>query len=453
MQLTELRGLAVRPRSVVIDDGLECALADTGAGDGALVVRADAARLAPFEGDRDDSTLVGPLSAHNAAALRAQLEWLRPRTLGARGSVGLGDRLGLATPGHVRALRAAGSSLAPVFAQQSIRELDRTGRTAGEIVDAATWGAFAEGWRDGFGADADHLKTPADIDRCVEAGYTTYTFDPGDHVRAATGAPRDEDAVARYAGRSLDLGDRALTVSEDDVVGAAAKYGAAIAHVASMYEHLRGRAPAGGFEVEVSVDETEAPTTHAEHVFVAAELRRLGVEWVSLAPRFTGRFEKGVDYIGDVERFADDFATHAAIAERLGPYKLSLHSGSDKFSIYPAIAAATGGRVHVKTSGTSYLEGLRTVAAHDPALFRRLYTLALERFAAERASYQVTIDADRLPAAEEATLDDDDVRRVLHVTFGSVLADGALAARLAELGEAYAANLERHLARHLRPFA
>ena len=245
-------------------------------------------------------------------------------------------------------------------------------------------------------------------------------------------ADTPRDLVARYG--------------SDDVHAAADKYGAAVAHVASMYEHLRARERE--FDLEISVDEAGTPTTHAEHVYLATELRRLGVEWVSLAPRFVGRFEKGVDYIGDRARFEADFAGHAEIAERLGPYKLSLHSGSDKFGIYPAVA---GARVHVKTSGTSYLEALRTVAEHDPPLFRRLYALAVSRFAEERASYHVTIDGP-LPAPAGASLDDPDVRRVLHVTFGSVLADGALAARIGELREQYAAGLERHIARHLRPF-
>jgi tagaturonate epimerase len=426
----------VRPASLAVEDGLVCGLADTARGP-ALVVGGDARG---FEGERDGSLLVGPLSGHNAAALRARFEWLRPRPLGIQPSFGLGDRLGLATPGHVRALRATGTRLAPVLAQQSIRELDRTGRTPREVLDAATWGAFAEGWRAGFGADADHLKTPADIERFAAAGYTLFTVDPSDHVPGGRGSP---EAVRRYAGMSIDLGDRELTLSERDVAGAARKYGAAIEHVAALAAHI----PAGG-ELEVSVDETETPTTPVEHVFIACELRRRGVRWVSLAPRFAGRFEKGIDYIGDVERFAADFAVHAAIAQRLGPYKLSLHSGSDKFSLYPAIA---GARVHVKTSGTSYLEALRTVAAHDPDLFRRLYALALERFEADRASYHVSVGRPPPPAA--ATLDDDDVRRVLHVTFGSVLADGALVARVRDLHEEYAAALERHVARHLRPFA
>lgn len=429
----DLRGLSLLPRSIVGDGAVECALAHTGR-ELALVVRGDAAS---FRGDRDGSLLVGPLSAHNAAALRERFDWLRPRPLGLRASVGLGDRLGLATPGHVRALRSSGTRLAPVLAQQSVRELDRTGRSAREVLDAATWGAFAEGWRDGYGADADHLKTPADIDRFAAEGYTMYTIDPGDHVPG--GQP-----VARHVGASAGT----VTLTEEDALGASAKYGAAIDHVVAMSEHLRARV--GRFDLEVSVDETDTPTTPAEHVYIALELRRRGVEWESLAPRFGGRFEKGVDYIGDVERFAGEFAVHAAIAEALGPYKLSLHSGSDKFSLYRAVA---GGRVHVKTSGTSYLEALRVVSAHDRPLFERLYTVALDRFAEERASYAVTVDADRLPGPADATLDDPDVRRVLHVTFGSVLAGGALAARLEALREEYAGAVEHHLARHLEPFA
>jgi hypothetical protein len=447
-RLAELRGLAVRLRSVAADDDLACALAD-GDGGPRLVALAhgDPGALAAFEGERHESGLVGPPSARNAAALRERFAWLRPRLLGVHGSVGLGDRLGLATPGHIMALRTSGTGLAPVFAQQSIRELDRTGRSPRDVLDDATWGVFGEGWRHGYGADADHLKTAADVDRCAGLGYTMFTIDPGDHVKLGGDVPWDRlddtprDAVARYAG----------ILSEDAILGAAAKYGAAIAHVAALFEHLRARA--GEFELEISVDETETPTTHAEHVYLASELRRLGVDWVSLAPRFVGRFEKGVDFIGDVDAFTADFAGHAEIAERLGGYKLSLHSGSDKFSIYPAIAAVSRGRVHLKTSGTSYLEALRTVAAHDDALFRRLYALARERFAAERASYHVSVATERLPTPEHASLDDDDVRRVLHVTFGSVLGDGELAARIGELRDEYAANLERHLARHLRPFA
>jgi hypothetical protein len=97
-----------------------------------------------------------------------------------------------------------------------------------------------------------------------------------------------------------------------------------------MVEHLTQSAGKHLFEVEVSMDETQLPTSHAEHIYIACELHRLDVRWVSFAPRFVGRFEKGVDYIGNVNEFEKDLAIHAAIARQLGPYKLSLHSGSDQ---------------------------------------------------------------------------------------------------------------------------
>jgi hypothetical protein len=236
-----------------------------------------------------------------------------------------------------------------------------------------------------------------------------------------------------------------------------------------MYRRLADMAADESWELEVSVDETEQPTSPVEHIYIASELRRLGVRWVSLAPRFVGRFEKGVDYIGDLAALEADLAAHAAIARQMGPYKLSLHSGSDKFSVYPLAARLTGGLVHLKTAGTSYLEALRTLAALDPAFFRSLYAFARQRYEADRASYHVSARLSRAPLPGEVAdadlaglLDQFDAREILHVTFGSVLtertSDGRrrfyerLISLLRSNSESYAANLEAHFVRHLRPF-
>jgi hypothetical protein len=449
--------------------------------------------LGRFEGtvtehDRD-SLLRGPANARNAAVLRDLLPWLRPQPLGLATSAGFGDRLGSATPGHIRAVRATGGTVAPIFAQQSIRELERTHRSAQEVVDAAMWGVFAEGWRTGYGADADHLKTTADIDRCLAAGYTFFTFDPGDSVtdlpvtlspaelrRAFEQLPWDalDDAptslVDRYVQSSIRVEDHTIAFDEATIIRAAIKYGRAIAHVGALFRHLAAHAEEGTYEVEISVDETDEPTTHAEHVYIASELRRIGVRWVSLAPRFIGRFEKGVDYIGDRDMFAADFAVHAAIARQLGPYKLSLHSGSDKFSIYDIAAHASRGCVHLKTAGTSYLEALRTLAELDPSLFVDIYRFARDRYETDKASYHISGRLDRAPgpdgmpgSALPEVLDQFDARQILHVTFGSVLTAtdergrsrfaAPLAAVLESHREAYAATLERHFVKHLVPFA
>ena len=490
-----LNGVTVLPASLTRLDGAQYALVMAGAGERRLAVIAPPG-LAPFNDFQgtaseyqDRSLLLCPLSERNAAALRRRVGWLRPTPLGLRTSAGLGDRLGLATPGHLQAMRAVGGSLAALPAQQSIREMERTERTPQDVMDDAMWGILGAGWRAGFGADADHLKTTADIDRCLAAGYTFYTFDPGHYVDAtaerATPAqlrtllgelpwPHLEDAPATLAARYLDrpiwCESHAIRFDEAALLRAAVKYGHAIAHVVALSRHLATAAAGRPWEVEISVDETDLPTTPAEHVYIATELRRLGVRWISLAPRYIGQFEKAIDYVGDVDAFEADFAVHAAIARSLGPYKLSLHSGSDKFSIYEACTRQTQGLVHLKTAGTSYLEALRTIAGPEPALLRAIYRFARERFEADKATYHISARLDRAP--EPATLADrdlprlleqDDARQILHVTFGSVLTVrdengtrryyGPLMQALRRHGSAYAANLRAHFVRHLAPFA
>ena len=179
-------------------------------------------------------------NAANAAALREALEWLTPKPLGLATSAGFGDRLGVATPGHVRAVQHFGAGITPIYAQQSIREMTRTNRSPQAVMDDATWGAFAGGWRGPVGADADHQKTTADLDRCVAAGFTFFTVDPGEHVDdSAHGAPENviAEKVAALpwrelettqkdfeasAGQPLELGDRTLTLAREDVLRAAA---------------------------------------------------------------------------------------------------------------------------------------------------------------------------------------------------------------------------------------
>jgi hypothetical protein len=483
MTLLTSSNLNLFPHSLTSQDGREFGLAQTKDGN-RLAVLADSA-VADFEGERtelDGRTLcLCALTPNNAAVLRAYLAWLQPRPLGLVTSAGLGDRLGVATPGHVRAVHAVGGKIAPIFIQQSMREMARTGRTPQQVLDDATWGIFTEGWLGPHGADADHLKTPADIDACLKVGYTFFTIDPGAYVDnraefASLGELHElsallPDEVSAKAsgllGKTFYIEELSLTFNEDALLKAAVKYGKAVLHVARMYRHVEKAAGPRPFELEVSVDETDQPTSHADHVYIASELKRLGVKWVSLAPRYVGRFEKGVDYIGDLAAFEADFAGHAAIARRFGPYKLSLHSGSDKFSIYQIAARLSRGLVHLKTAGTSYLEALRTIAALDPTFFREIYEFALEHYENDRVSYHVSADLTCAPLPKAVInwaglLDQFDARQILHVTFGSVLTermaqgDWRFCTRLMDIlranPEAYASNLEKHFVRHLQAF-
>ncbi len=426
---------------------------------------------------------LGPTDHANAEGIRAALPWTAPKCIGLATSVGLGDRMGLATPGHIRAVQ--GQDVTPILAQQSIREMTRTERTADEVMDCATWGVLQEGYRDGFGSDADHLQQLDDIDVTLAAGFTMFTIDPGLHVcdeadtldaagLAEKAAELDyetldaslDDLKARYVDKTFKLdGGSSVEFNDETFARAAVKYGGAIAHTVKMYRHLAANATAE-FELEVSVDETESPTTPGEHYFFANELKRLGVKWVSMAPRFIGRFEKGVDYIGDLDAFRASFAEHVAVMRTLGPYKMSIHSGSDKFSIYPIVAEMTDGLVHLKTAGTSYLEALRAISGIEAGLFREILDFARGRYETDKATYHVSADVSKVPAAADladdqlaSLLDDFDAREVLHVTFGSVLtADGGdkfrtrLLAALEGDEEAHYAALAKHLGRHVAPF-
>lgn len=413
--------------------------------------------LSRFEGEYTEAQglrlLVARLSSRNAGVLRETVPHTRPQKLGVTSTFGFGDRIGLATPGHAMAASSAEGRILPVFAQQSIREMSRTERTASEVLDDATWGVFRVGWILPFGADADHLKTKSDVEITAQAGFVFFTIDPSEYVDQKADdydeyqvegkfrklidekVEGSSEFTKLYRGRTfeIDNGQQKLQVPFDELSlkRAAVKYGRALAHIYDMAGHVAKCMGSRPFELEISVDETPQPTSPLEHLFIALELKRHGTSIVSLAPRFVGDFEKAVDYKGDLSLFDDSLGKHMAIAEQFGPYKISVHSGSDKLTVYPSFGRICKGRFHVKTAGTSYLEALRVVCRVDKEFFRSIVQFARGRFEADRASYHISAGLDLVPRAnqlkdgelERAYLDNNHGRQILHVTFGSVLTE------------------------------
>jgi tagaturonate epimerase len=389
-------------------------------------------------------------------------------------------------------MQHAGAGLAPIFAQQSIREMTRTRRTPHEVIEAAEAG-IRRNWNAASGADADHLKTCDDVTLTSAAGFTLFTIDPSDFVDQYADdydepILRDKFEQVRssiawrnsYINHSVPLPNgRSFTIDEQAVMRCAVKYGPAIEHSITMCTHVREVSESANrpFELELSIDETRQPTSLAEHFIIADQHRRAGVKLVSIAPKFPGDFEKGVEYKGDLERFQQAMTDHAMIAREMGPYKVSLHSGSDKLSLYPILARATNGCFHVKTSGTSFLEALRVVARYDESLFRRIIDLARRHFERDKATYHTTANLDRLPTADKdssanqleiAYLDRwSDVRpghgftqpgrQVLHCTFGTILSNAEIGTELRHLLQAqidtYTEFLAVHFEKHLRALA
>jgi len=429
-----------------------------------------AAKGAPgFSGEGlADGRLKAQLNGDSANALRKLFPFTAPSpVLRKERSFGLGDRLGVATPGHIALFNNYDAH--PVFAQQSIRELNLTGRTYGDVLDAATFAVFREGFRKEWGADGDHLKTPEDVEYALGLGFTMITLDCSEHIKGgvteANAPALPEKYRDKYLGKQFDIGEGVvLSFSEPELKAIAAIYGDAIGFAAGMYERfLKGGKYDADFEI--SIDETATPTTPLQHYFVAKELIDAGVSFATIAPRFCGEFQKGIDYSGDLAQFEREIKVHAVIARHF-KYKLSIHSGSDKFSVFPSIGRETRGVFHVKTAGTNWLEAMRVIAQTDPALYREVHKYALEAFAEASKYYHVSADISKIPAVDSLSdsdlpnlFENNDARQLIHITYGLILGkknpDGSFAFKdrmfqnWRQNEDAYAQALKRHIGKHL----
>ncbi len=401
---------------------------------------------------------IRPLDHEAAQYLRARFPFTAPVPVLRRPcTFGVGDRLGVACPGHIRVFEKYDAT--PVLAQQSIRELTLTNRTYADVLDAVTFAVFREHFTRGFGADGDHLKRPEDVAYALSLGYTMITLDCSEHIHGDGGSAKIPEALrALYLGKSFDIGEGVtLSFTEEELSKIIHIYGEAIDFAVSIWEKFFA-ADETIADFEISIDETATPTTPLQHFFVASELTRRGVHFATMAPRFCGEFQKGIDYIGDLEQFDREMAVHAALARHFG-YKLSIHSGSDKFSAFPSIGHHTQGVVHVKTAGTNWLEAMRVVAEIDPSLYREVHAYALEAFHEATAYYHVTTNLGNIPALDTLTdadlpslFENNDARQVIHITYGLILSHGDFKERLYKLWqdhqEVYARALAYHIGRH-----
>ncbi len=393
------------------------------------------------KGDKDvvvistgDNERILELCHDTAVYLRESFPFTAPsRVLRLPKTIGTGDRLGVACDGHIACVKD--SDYAPVLAQQSIRELNLTGRSYEEVLDAATFAVFRNGYNKPWGADGDHLKKPEEIEYAISCGYTMITLDCSEYIK--TGAENFSDAELdaaysenkeledRYIGKSFNITpDITVQFDERSYKEAAVIYSDAITFIETIYYHYILN---GNRDFEISIDETATPTTPSQHFFVANELALRGIKFDTLAPRFCGEFQKGIDYIGDIEQFKTEFAVHAAIAEKFD-YKISVHSGSDKFSVFPFIGNLSNGRFHIKTAGTNWLEAMKLIAKCEPALYREVHAFALESFEDAKKFYVVTTNIGNIPVLTElsdeqlpALFDNNDARQLIHITYGFIL--------------------------------
>jgi tagaturonate epimerase len=401
----------------------------------------------------------------------------------AKYSFGTGDRFGRQGAAQLAAVAKAkeqGVDLSIVW-NKSQREHGIVGTTPADVRREADEAVQAAGWKGSYHVDADHINltnvapflTPSDF----------FTIDVAEYIgQAASPADLDDfvafalDFIARQGGRLYVTGiAEPLFFPKERLHAIAAKYLFAVRQAALIYRHIKAHKGRDGFVTEVSMDETAEPQRPDELYVILAALAKEKVPLQTIAPKFSGRFNKGVDYQGDVAGFEGEFSDDICVIRRavadfgLPPeLKLSVHSGSDKFSIYPGIRkamAAHDAGVHIKTAGTTWLEeliGLAECGGEATRLVKRIYRQSYDRFDALCLPYTSVIDINRsaLPAPEEvegwsgARLAvairhdqrcrdyDPNLRQLLHVGYKVA----------AELGEEYGEALARHrseVARHV----
>jgi hypothetical protein len=443
-----------------------------------LLAAGEGPLLDELQGETADGYKICGLTHENRLVLNKYFPYTAPTAFGTKvATLGLGDRLGLASPGHIKTV--IGRDIKPILAQQSIRELTLTGRDYKQVVDAACYAVFQEGYKGGFGADGDHLKKEEDIRMSIDLGFTMLTLDCSENIDNSIEGLTSDEVESRYGSlpaetrrhfeglylnQQFDVGGHAVYFDKIGLMKTVLIYHEAInfmVHIYKTYIKNAGRT----VDFEISIDETLTSTDPAAHYLIAAELYARGVDIFSMAPRFCGEFQKGIDYMGDIVQFERELAVHAAIADHFG-YKLSIHSGSDKFSVFPIIAKYTKGRFHAKTAGTNWLEAVRTVARVHPALYRDMHTYALAHVEEALAYYHVSADFTKIKPLDQVSdadlptyMNEDNARQLIHITYGLLLQakDGSgkplfkeqFFKALIDQEEEYEQSLIKHIGRHL----
>lgn len=336
-------------------------------------------------------------------------------------SFGMGDRFAHQGKAQLRACILAtelGADVVPVW-NKSNREHTLVGTEPSSLRAEADAAVKALGWKKPYHVDADHIRLET-VDRFIVPS-DFFTIDVADSI----GKPADPKSVKAFVGRHPELVgriviphiDRPLVTTRADVERVANKFLLAVQDAGRIYRHIARAKGEANFITEVSMDETDSPQTPPELLIILAALADERIPIQTIAPKFTGRFNKGVDYVGDVRQFEREFNEDlAVIAFAVGKYglpptlKLSIHSGSDKFSIYEPMRRALkkfDAGIHIKTAGTTWLEeliGLAEAGGDGLEIAREIYAYALEHVDELCAPYATVTDIDRAKLPPAATV-------------------------------------------------
>ena len=336
-------------------------------------------------------------------------------------SFGTGDRFGKQGEAQLAAIqeinKQTGIQVVPVW-NKSYREHSIVKTKQDAVAVEAAEAVKNNNWEGNYYVDADHIGLSI-VDEFLDTS-NFFTIDVAHFIGEKANAADKEaflNTYSKYLGKlSIPGIDTEFDISEKFLSDFADNYLKAIQEVKNIYDYIEEKKGKRNFIPEVSMDETDEAQSPLEMFFILIELKRQGVEVQTVAPKFTGLFPKGVDYQGDVAGFAKEFEQDVAVTKFVvkeyglpDSLKLSVHSGSDKFSIYPAMKAAIqkfDAGIHVKTAGTTWLEeviGLAEAGGEGLEIAKQVYSQSLGRYDELTGPYEtvLNIDKDKLPSVEE----------------------------------------------------
>lgn len=337
-------------------------------------------------------------------------------------SFGIGDRFahqGKAQLAAIIKAKEQGCSIVPVW-NKSNREHSIIGTKPADVKKEADAAVKALGWKDSYYVDADHINLN-NVDAFMDSS-NFFTLDVADYIGQKCDEKDLKNFIAqnkKFTGKiEIPNVESKLNITQNDLEKIGAKFLLAVKKAGEIYRYIAEKKGSQNFVTEVSMDESNQPQSPIEMLFILSAIAAEGIPAQTIAPKFTGRFNKGVDYVGDIKQFEKEFNEDIAVinfaVEEFGlpvNLKLSVHSGSDKFSIYAPIKKAmkkfnTG--LHLKTAGTTWLEeiiGLALAGGCGLDIAKEVYSQALEHFDELAAPYATVIDIDKakLPSTDEVS--------------------------------------------------
>lgn len=405
-------------------------------------------------------------SVNNSKKLIEVFPDLKPSRMNKKISVGFGDRIGIASGAHVKISKEY--DYFPLFAQQSGREISKTSKDCETVLHNAVMGVFQEGYEGSWGSDADHVGDEKWLNIMLNntyLPYTMFTIDTYHHINLDGTTPdsylsdvKFKERLLKskkYIGKNFSFAGCNLSYNEENLHFIVSRYYKSLDFLSDCFNSIKNRIKE--FDFEPTFDERDIDTTPLEHFYISSELINDGVSFSTMAPKFPGLFEKGIDYEGDLKVFAETLKSHNEIAKYFGSYRLSLHSADDKFGVFKYLREILGDNFHVKTSGTTWMESLRTIAKFNPDLFKRILDSVLATAEENSKDYYIVLDYkkinDYLKNKQLADLVDiKETRQLLHVSYGTVINEfrNEILETLFNHEEAYMDNIIKNYKNHFK---